>query len=140
MYIYDIIITMITSLRNLFQSPQNIIHRELTEHQKNRVDKLKKDIEDIQKSNSLDINKMFKSVSKINRRINRTTDIVIIIKFIENELRDFNLMKQLEPEIHEITIELIERNSLLLDLKNKFSALLSIKDKEDKINRIMYGV
>ena len=140
MYIYDIIINIISSLRNFFQTPQPIVHKELTEHQKNRVDKLRKDIEKINTSNNLDINKMYHSISKINKRITKNTDIVIIIKYIENELRDFNLIKQLEPEINEITVESIEKNTLLLDLKAKFNALLSIKDKEDKINRIMYGV
>ena len=138
MYIYDIIINIISSLRNFFQPPQTIIHKELTEHQKNIVDKLKKDIENIKTTNNLDINKIYKSVSKINSRINKNTEIVIIIKFIENELRDFNLMKQLEPEINEITIESIEKNTLLLDLKAKFNALLDIKNKQDRINRIMY--
>ena len=83
---------------------------------------------------------MYKTVSKINRRINKQTDIVIIIKFIENELRDFNLMRQIEPELNDITVESIEKNTILLDMKEKFNVLLSIKDKEDKINRIMYGV
>lgn len=138
MYIYDIFINIISSLRNFFQPPETIVHKELTEHQNNRIDQLKEEIEKLKTNNNLDINKMYQGVSKINRRINKNTEIIIIIKFIENELRDFTLMKQLEPEIHEITVESIERNTVLLDLKEKFRVLLSIKEKEDKINRIMY--
>ena len=147
MYIYDILMNLIASIRNLFHSEPAIspdTPRELTEHQQNRVERLRKEIDSLKKTNALDLNlnlnKMYQEMSKINRRINRQTDFVIIIKFIENELRDFKLMKQLEPEIHEITVELIEKNTKLLDLKAKFNVLLEIKEKEDKINRIMYGV
>ena len=141
MNIYDMLMNLIEVVCNLFQKPTTTITpKVLTEHQQNRVAQLKDDIEKLKTTNNLNINKMYQAVSKINRRINKQTDIVIIIKFIENELRDFNLMRQIEPELNDITVESIEKNTILLDMKDKFTVLLSIKDKEDKINRIMYGV
>ena len=141
MNIYDMLMNLIEVVCNLFQKPTaTITPKVLTEHQQNRVAQLKEDIEKLKTTNNLNINKMYQAVSKINRRINKQTDIVIIIKFIENELRDFKLMRQIEPELNDITVESIEKNTILLDIKEKFTVLLSIKDKEDKINRIMYGV
>ena len=128
---------LIASLRSLFQSDlsTNTSTRELTEHQKNRIQGLREDIDKLQKGNDLNIRKMYSEASKINRNINSQTDYVIIIKFIENELKYLNIIKDLDPQRKDITVELIEKNTKLLDLKDKFNTLLIIKDKEDKIKK-----
>lgn len=139
MYIYDILMNLIESIRNLFQneSSTNNSTRELTEHQQNRIQGLREDIEKLQKGNDLNIRKMYQEASKINRNINSQTDYVIIIKFIENELKYLTIFKDLDPQT-DIAVEFIEKNTKLLDLKDKFNILLIIKEKEDKIKRISY--
>ena len=110
----------------------------ITEHQKNRIQGLREDIEKLQKGNDLNIRKMYSEASKINRKINSQTDFVIIIKFIENELKYLNIIKDLDPQRKDIAVESIEKNTKLLDLKEKFNTLLTIKEKEEKIKRISY--
>jgi len=110
---------------------------QLTEHQQNRISQLKEEIENLLNNHNIDLNKIYKDLHKINKKINKKTEHVIILKFLEREIKDYNLFRSLEPDKNEITLESIERYTNLLDLKSKISILLKIKDKKDKINRIM---
>ena len=135
MYIYDLLINLLSSLSNIFYSTSYT--PQLTEHQQNRVNQLKEEIDSLINSHTIDINKIYKDLHKINKKINRKTEHAIIMKFLEREIQEYELFRSLEPEKSEITLESIERHTTLLDLKSKISILLKIKEKKDKINRIM---
>ena len=135
MYIYDIIINFLSSLSDIFYKTKST--PQLTDHQQQRINMLKKDIDDLIKTHNIDLNKIYKELYKINRKINRKTEFAIILKYLERETNEYELFRSLEPEKEEITLESIERQTTLLDLKSKISILLQIKEKEEKINRIM---
>lgn len=135
MYIYDMIINLLTSLSDIFYKTKS--KPQLTDHQQQRINMLKKDIDDLIKTHNIDLNKIYKELYKINRKINRKTEFAIILKYLERETNEYELFRSLEPEKEEITLESIERQTTLLDLKSKISILLQIKEKEEKINRIM---
>ena len=135
MYLYNILINLLSSLTNMFYITNST--PQLTEHQQNRISQLKEEIENLLNNHNIDLNKIYKDLHKINKKINKKTEHVIILKFLEREIKDYNLFRSLEPDKNEITLESIERYTTLLDLKSKISILLKIKDKKDKINRIM---
>lgn len=135
MYIYDILMNLLNSLSNIFYSTPS--PPQLTDHQQNRVNQLKQEIDTLKDKHKIDLNKIYKDLYKINKKINKKTQDIIILKYIENEIKEYNLFKSLEPDTHEITLESIERQTTLLDLKSKISILLQIKEKQEKINRIM---
>lgn len=135
MYIYDMIINLLSSLSDIFYKTKS--KPQLTDHQQQRINMLKKDIDDLIKTHNIDLNKIYKELYKINRKINRKTEFAIILKYLERETNEYELFRSLEPEKEEITLESIERQTTLLDLKSKISILLQIKEKEEKINRIM---
>ena len=135
MYIYDILMNMITSISNLFYNHANT--HQLTDHQQKRISELNEEINELIKTHNIDINKIYKDLYKVNKKINRKTDYVIILKYLERETKEYELFKSLETEKEAITIESIERQTTLLDLKSKMSILLQIKEKKEKINRIM---
>lgn len=136
MYIYDIFMNLLTSLSNLFvNNPTNTI--QLTEHQQNRISELQHEISILKNKHNIDLNKIYKDIHKINKKINKKTEAIIILKYIENEIKEYELFTSLNPDNHEITLESIERHTTLLDLKSKISILLQIKEKQEKIDRIM---
>ena len=135
MYLYDILINLLSSISNMFYNTTS--KPQLTEHQQNRIIELKEDIDNLLNNNNIDLNKIYKDLHKINKKINKKTEHVIILKFLEREIKEYDLFRSLEPDKNEITLESIERHTTLLDLKSKISILLKVKEKKDKINRIM---
>lgn len=135
MYIYDLLINIISSLSNIIYSKSST--PVLTSHQQHRITELNEEIDILKNKNKIDVNKIYKDLYKINKKINKKTQYVIILKFLEREINDYNLFKSLEPDASEITLESIERHTTLLDLKSQISILLQIKEKQEKINRIM---
>lgn len=126
---------LLSSLSNMFYSTPYT--PQLTDHQQNKVSQLKEEINNLLSSHNIDNNKIYKELHKINKKINRKTEHAIIMKFLEREIQEYDLFRSLETDKNEITLESIERHTTILDLKSKISILLKIKEKKEKINRIM---
>ena len=127
-FIYFITYFIKDKLDFLFNSsPQNHILE--IEHKNEHKNEHNQQIEEI-----IDIDRLYKSFAKYNKVLAKTKNITSILKYINNELKYEDKLKDFET-ITEISkqVEKIEKITILTDLYNKFKI---IKKRQDTINII----
>lgn len=77
------------------------------------------------KYEQLDLDEIYKTLELLNKKLNRNTEIHMILNFINNQLAIKKVEFELKPET--INSKNIVKNTLLKYLKDKFEKILFIK-------------